>query len=187
MWFLSVIRWVLFMYSRNKMWGLFGFSHSSNAFTYGRDISCHSAIQSFYVQLRHFVSLNHRKFLCTVETFCVISQLSKVWTYSWDVLCDFSTIQSFSYSWDSLCNFSTTETFYVQIRHFVWFFNHPKICRTVEKFMTVMTFFVVSQLSKVALVRSLTFCVVSEHLCAVSVFTLNSHRKLTEIAKPAVT
>ena len=117
------------------MWGLFGFSHSSNAFTYGRDISCHSAIQSFYVQLRHFVSLNHRKFLCTVETFCVISQLSKVWTYSWDVLCDFSTIQSFSYSWDSLCNFSTTETFYVQIRHFVWFFNHSKICRTVEKFM----------------------------------------------------
>ena len=159
------------MYSRKIMWGLFGFSHSSNAFTYGRDISCHSAIQSFYVQLRHFVSLNHRKFLCTVETFCVISQLSKVWTYSWDVLCDFSTIQSFSYSWDILCDFSTIRRFVVLLRN---------LC-------TVMTFFVVSQLSKVALVRSLTFYMVSEHLCAVSVFTLISQRNLTEIAKPAVT
>ena len=186
MWFLSVIRWFFFMYSRKIMWGLFGFSYSSNAFTYGRDISCHSAIQSFYVQLRHFVSPSNPKFLCTVETFCVTrpskvftyswdilcnSQPSKDFTYSWDVLCDFSTIQSFSYSWDILCDFSTIRRFVVLLRN---------LC-------TVMTFFVVSQWSKDALVRSLTFYVVSEHLCAVSVFTLNSHRKLTEIAKPAVT
>ena len=145
-----------------------------------------SFIQRFHVWSWHFVSLSHPKFLCTVETFCV-TQPSKVFMYSWDILCH-----------------SAIQSFYVQLRHFVWFLNHPLFLRTDKTFCVIFQpfkdlsycweiyvrswhFFVVSQLSKDALVRSLTFCMVSEHFCAVSVLSLISQRKLTEFAKPAVT